>query len=266
MVQHDSGRALVGNINPDWGGEVGVLDTTDPDVLAHLEATAAALVDMGYPYLKLDFTYGPSLPGRYADPTRTPAERVRAGLEAIRRGAGDEAFVLGCGMPLGAGVGLVDAMRIGPDVAPWWRREEHEGLVPGYGQSQPATRNAWRSSLARSFMHRRLWLNDPDCLLLRTTQTRLSPAAVEAWARAVGMTGGLAVVSDDLALLGEDDRRLLDEITVLGRAVDREALTGPPPRCDDLMAEATPGQLSAAGARLVATPGTDDVSARLDRA
>jgi alpha-galactosidase len=265
MVQHESGRPLVGNTNPDWGAHVGVLDTTHPDVLAHLEATAAALVGMGYPYLKLDFTYGPSLPGRFADPTRTPAERVRAGLEAIRRGAGEEAFVVGCGMPLGAGVGLVDAMRIGPDVAPWWRRGEDEGLVPGYDQSQPATRNAWRSSLARSFMHRRLWLNDPDCLLLRTTQTRLSPAAVEAWARAVGMTGGLAVVSDDLALLGDDDRRLLEEVTALGRLVDRASLSGPPPRCDDVMAEALPGRLSAAGAQLVAAPGTDDVSARVDR-
>jgi alpha-galactosidase len=220
---------------------------------------------MGFPYLKLDFTYGPSLPGRYADPARTPAERVRAGLEAIRRGAGPEAFVLGCGMPLGSGVGLVDAMRIGPDVAPWWRREEHEGLVPGYAHSQPSTRNAWRSSLARSFMHRRLWLNDPDCLLLRTTQTRLSPAAVEAWARAVGMTGGLAVVSDDLALLDDTDRRLLEEVTTLGRAVDRASVTGPPPRCDDLMAEGLPGRLSAAGVRLVASPGDDDVTATLAR-
>jgi alpha-galactosidase len=265
MVEHESGRPLVGNINPDWGGDVGVLDTTDPGVLAHLEATAAALVAMGFPYLKLDFTYGPSLPGRYADPTRTPAERVRAGLAAIRRGAGDDAFVLGCGMPLGAGVGLVDGMRIGPDVAPWWRREEDEGLVPGYSQSQPATRNAWRSTLARSFTHRRLWLNDPDCLLLRTAQTRLSPEAVEAWARAVGMTGGLAVVSDDLALLGDDDRRLLEEVTALGRAVDRASVTGPPPRCDDLMVQPLPGQLSATGVRLVAAPGTDDVSARLER-
>ena len=49
---------------------------------------ARALVDAGYPYLKLDFTYAPSMHGGYADPGRTPAQRVRAGFEAIRRGAG----------------------------------------------------------------------------------------------------------------------------------------------------------------------------------
>jgi alpha-galactosidase len=103
---HASGRPLVGSFNPGWGGAVLALDTTRPDVLAHLEATAAALVEAGYRYLKLDFTYAPAVPGRYADPSRTPAQRVRAGMEAVRRGAGDEVFLLGCGLPLGAGIGV----------------------------------------------------------------------------------------------------------------------------------------------------------------
>ena len=54
------------------------------------------------------------------DPARTRAERLRLGLEAIRAGAGDDAFLLGCGCPLGPAIGVVDGMRIGPDVAPWW--------------------------------------------------------------------------------------------------------------------------------------------------
>jgi len=244
---HASGRPLVGSVNPAWGGPVLTLDTTRPDVLAHLEATAAALVDAGYRYLKLDFTYAPSVRGRYADPSRTPAQRVRAGMEAVRRGAGDDVFLLGCGMPLGAGIGVVDGMRIGPDVAPWW---EPRDAFPGYAEAAPSTRNAWRSTLVRSAFHRRLWLNDPDCLMLRTADTDLTPDQVEAWARAVGVSGGMALVSDDLALLDANARRLLGEVLVVGRAADEEARSGLPARCDDLLDNATPTTLRAAGHRL----------------
>jgi hypothetical protein len=37
---------------------------------------------------------------------------------------------------------------------------------------------------------------------------------------AVGASGGMAVVSDDLALLGGDERSLFDEVITLGRAND----------------------------------------------
>ncbi len=239
---HRSGRPLVGSVNPPWGGAVLVLDTTRPEVLAHLEATAAALVEAGYRYLKLDFTYAPAIPGRYADPSRTPAQRVRAGMEAVRRGAGDDVFLLGCGLPLGAGIGVVDGMRIGPDVAPWW---EPRDALPGYADTAPSTLNAWRSTLVRSAFHRRLWLNDPDCVMLRTADTELTPEQVRAWALTVGASGGMALVSDDLALLDADARRLLDEVLALGRAADEAARTGPPPRCDDLLDAATPTRLAA---------------------
>jgi alpha-galactosidase len=249
---HASGRPLVGSVNPPWGGAVLALDTTRPEVLAHLEATAAALVAMGYRYLKLDFTYAPAVPGRYADPSRTPAQRVRAGMEAIRRGAGERTFLLGCGLPLGAGIGVVDGMRIGPDVAPWW---EPQDAFPGYAEAAPSTLNAWRGTLVRSAFHRRLWLNDPDCLMLRSADTDLTPEAVRAWALAVGQSGGMALVSDDLALLDGDARQLLREVMALGLAADRAARSGPPPRCDDLLDGATPTTLSAPGRRLVGNPG-----------
>ncbi|MCU1430525.1 MAG: Melibiase, partial [Actinomycetia bacterium] len=154
---------LMGMYHPDWGGVMWELDTTREDVLDHLASTSRSLVEMGYQYLKLDFTFSAAVPGRFSDPTRTPAERVRAGYDAVRAGAGNDAFILGCGCPLGAVIGSVDAMRIGPDVAPWWGVTAASGALPGYDAAAPSTRNAWVSTLGRSFMHRRLWLNDPDC-------------------------------------------------------------------------------------------------------
>src|SRR3954447_3411978 len=241
-------RELIGMWHPDWGGPTHVLDTSHPDVLGWLEQVARSLVDAGFTYLKLDFTYAPGIEGVYVDPTLTPAERVRAGYDAIRRGAGDDAFIVGCGAPLGSLVGVVDGMRIGADVAPHWFLRDGQYQPGSYAAGEPATVNAWRNTLARSFMHRNLWLNDPDCVMLRRTATDLDEVAIDTWARAVGASGGMALVSDDLALLDADARRRLDDVIELGRAADAEAAAGRPPRCPDLFDSSFPTQLhSAAG-------------------
>lgn len=246
-----TGLPLVGMVNDAWGGRVGTLDTSQPEVLDHLEAVARFLVDAGFPYIKLDFTYAPSIRGGYADPGRTPAQRVRAGFEAIRRGAGPDTFLLGCGAPLGTAVGVVDGMRIGPDVAPWWHPRPDQYRPPGHLGGEPATVNAWRNTLSRSFMHRQLWINDPDCLMLRTESTHLDPEQTRAWALAVGVSGGMALVSDDLALLGPAARSLLDEVTALGREADGDAH---PPRCGDLLDVDPPTRLATAAMELVGDP------------
>jgi alpha-galactosidase len=223
FARHERGRPLVGMVNAHWGGAVHVLDTTLPEVLEHLEQVARDLVDAGFTYLKLDFTYAPGLAGVYADADTPAAARVRSGFEAIRRGAGDETFLLGCGAPLGAAIGVVDGMRIGPDVAPWWDLPADRRPPPGYAAAMPSTANALRAVQARQFMHRRLWLNDPDCVMLRTTDTQLTVDEVRRWARAVGDSGGMVLVSDDLALLGPDARVLLDEVIARGREADAAA-------------------------------------------
>lgn len=242
----------VAMFHPEWGGFMWGLDTTRPEVLAHLEQVAGDLVAAGYRYLKLDFTFAPALEGRFADPSRTPAERLRAGYEAVRRGAGDDTFLLGCGAPLGALVGVVDGMRIGEDVAPSWDLEPETAVFPGYEEAAPATRHAWRNTLARSFQHRRLWLNDPDCVMLRTRATAMSEAQVRTWAHGVGVSGGMVLVSDDLALLDDEARGLLDEVLAIGRAADREAEHGLPPRCPDLLEPGAPALLEAGPYRLEA--------------
>ncbi|MCU1430818.1 MAG: alpha-galactosidase, partial [Actinomycetia bacterium] len=128
------------------------------------------------------------------------------------------------------------------------------GALPGYDAAAPSTRNAWVSTLGRSFMHRRLWLNDPDCVMLRTTDTQLSGDEARAWAYAVGVSGGLALVSDDLADLDVDARALLDEIVSIGRAADDAACRGPAPRCNDLLDPSGPRSFAAAGYQLDADP------------
>jgi alpha-galactosidase len=118
-------------------------------------------------------------------------------------------------------------MRIGPDVAPWWNLPPGASSPPGYRETSPATAHALAATEARQFMHRRLWLNDPDCLMLRTEETSLAPDEISRWALAVGESGGMALVSDDLSLLGPNERALLDDVVAVGRA--RDAAAGPAP-------------------------------------
>lgn len=238
LATFPDGSPLITMFNPPWGGGLGGfmygLDTTNPDVVEHLETLARTLVEVGFDYLKLDFTFSPSYDGLWHDPSQTPAQRVRAGYDAIRRGAGD-AFLLGCGSPQSNVVGVVDGNRIGPDVAPSWPIEAKTEPLAGYRGSQPSTRNAWSNTAARSFMHRRLWLNDPDCLMLRSAETELTAEQMRTWARAVGVSGGMALVSDDLALVDVEGRVLLEEAIALGRAADAAAIEGRVPTSPELL-------------------------------
>ena len=147
------------------------------------------------------------------------AQRLRVGLDAVRAGAGEGAFLLGCGCPLGAAVGVVDGMRIGTDVAPRWRAEP--GIrIPGIEETLPSTRSAVRSVLARAWMHRRLWLNDPDCLMARRRDTELSLEEARTLAIAIAATGGMLVFSDDWGSLDAAGRDLVRDTLAAARAVD----------------------------------------------
>jgi len=216
-----------GLLHPQWSKEgwIHVLDTSREEVCAHLTRTFAALVGMGFTYLKLDFLYTVAMQADAHNPRLTRAERLRRGLDAVRAGAGPDAFLLGCGCPLGAAVGAVDGMRIGPDVAPAWTPDE-KSAIPGLEPTAPATRNAVRNVLSRAWMHRRLWLNDPDCLMARSRETSLTPAEIATLAASIAATGGMVVFSDDVPLLSASDMAMIRDTIALAREVDSGGARG----------------------------------------
>ncbi|MEM3086474.1 MAG: alpha-galactosidase [Halobacteria archaeon] len=214
--------------NPFWDSRPAcALDTTRPEFLEHLRRTYATLAGWGFTYHKIDFLYAGALHGRRHDPKATRAEALRRGLEAVREGVGPDSFLLGCGCPLGPAVGLVDGMRVGCDVAPSWETRWSRLLGPG----APSTRWAIHNALTRAPMHRVLWLNDPDCAMLRPSRTRLAPGERDALALACAVGGGVFLVSDDLSLYGEEEWRRLRELLDLFRELET---AGASARCPDL--------------------------------
>jgi len=248
LLRRDSGLHR-GLHHPQWtrDGTVYVLDTSRPEVLSHLESLFRELRALGFGYLKLDFLYTAAMRADAADPSLSPAGRLRRGLEAVRRGAGHEAFLLGCGCPLGPAVGIVDAMRIGPDVAPSWAADPAQA-VPGLEDSQPSARSALRNTLARAWMHRRLWLNDPDCLVARG-DSGLSEAERRCLGAAIAATGGSALFSDEVSSLAEPERDFVRETLETARDVDALGVPGRA-RVPDLLERELPQQVVAASAGL----------------
>jgi alpha-galactosidase len=218
LIKSDAGELIRGAYNKKWTtdpeGFAYALDPSNPDFRAHLERLFARLVhEFGYTYLKLDFLFAGAAEGKRHDADITRAAMLRRGLEAIRAGAGDDTFILGCGCPLGPAIGVVDGMRIGPDVAPYW----------GSSAGDPSTAFALDAIIARSYMHRRLWLNDPDCLMLRATETQLTQDERHALAATIAASGGMLLISDDMALVDEDAAALYRAVASIGARADSDA-------------------------------------------
>ena len=184
-----------------WLGPVAVVDCTHPGAEQWLRTVLRTVVrEWGYTFLKLDALVYAAQEGDavsyHVDGTTGPAN-LRVGLEIIRDEAGGQVFLLGCTCPFGPAIGLVDGMRVGPDVRTTW--------MDG---TRPSVRHAMRMTLQRNWMHRRWWLNDPDCLVLRAEETDLDEAEVRFLAAGVAFSGGLAVSSDNLMAL-DDERSAL---------------------------------------------------------
>jgi alpha-galactosidase len=210
LLRRRNGRPRVALLHPVWKGKLCyALDPTHPEVLVWLEELARTVRGYGFDYLKLDFLYAGALRGRQ-DPEIPSAAAYRSGIEAIRRGVGEDCYLVGCGAPLVPSVGLFEAMRIGPDVAPRWKSPLADAI---YGVSAaPSARNSLRNVVARASLHGRLWHNDPDCVLLRDRDTGLSETEVQALVSTVAVSGGLAVISDDLGKLGDQRRNWLQRL------------------------------------------------------
>jgi alpha-galactosidase len=186
-----------------WGQDLYALDTTHPGSAGYLREVFAALAGAGIDYIKADFCYAAALAGRRAEPVGGLAA-YRAGMRLLRQAIGPQPYLLASGAPVLPSVGLVDAMRVAPDIA--------AEIEPAGGDlSRPSQRAATLSTVGRAFQHGRFWVNDPDCLIARP-----AVAQRERWAATVERYGGLRASSDRIADLDgwglRTTRRLLGSV------------------------------------------------------
>ena len=202
LVLNQDGVPTTALVHGGWGGKVFALDTGNPAVLEHLTTTYAELRRQGFDYFKIDFLHAAAAVGtRVHGDTYSRAQALRAGLEAVRAGIGEDAYLVGCGSPLLSAVGLVDAMRVSEDVAPFY---EPRVFFPGFEENTVAGRNAIEPSVLRAPLHRRWFTLDPDCVLLRPTDTELTRNEQVVIRDAALAASGFIALSDDLTLYNTD--------------------------------------------------------------
>jgi hypothetical protein len=181
-----------------------VLDGSQRPVQDWLRALARRAVgEWGYDRLTLELPPEAARDAR-ADRGASPYEAQRAGLRALREGAG-RAFVTAGGAPLQHAVGMADAVRVCSRATSAW----HDVVL------------AARGVLLRSHLGGRAWLPDADAILAGSPFTA---EEARAWVSVCALTGSMAMIDDDVAGLPPERleilRRALPTLPARGRPAD----------------------------------------------
>ncbi len=193
-----------------WNKNIYALDVTNPDAAEWLKYTFKRLKSEGYDYFKIDFLFAGAMPGK-RNIQISPISAYIEGMNIIRNAVGKDSFVLGCGAPLLPSIGLVDGMRIGPDTSTDW------GSDRSVFDGSPNAHFALQNTLFRQFMHRKLWLNDPDCIMLRSEDIKQTEEERKLFSTVSGLLDNMILQSDDLSKVDERGMRIFNEtISLLG--------------------------------------------------
>ena len=166
--------------------------------------------DWGYRYIKIDIITGRLVPTAHHDPDYTTIRNYRKGLKIMREAVTDDTFLLACTAPLAAAAGLVDGMRVSCDVFERWE----------------SLRDVFNSVLKRYYTHKNWYINDADCLLVRTKDeedeqcwrlcTR-TDGELQTYVTAMAASGGALMLSDKLPLLKDHQFNLISKLFPLNK-------------------------------------------------
>ena len=196
LLRDGEGRPLPAGYN--WGRPLFALDSGKEEVVDFAVNLVRKALAWGYDYLKLDFLYAAALPGAEGE------ARYQRAMARMREAAG-EAYLLFCGAPVLASLGLADGLRVGPDVAPYWDNEDRSFWLAD--PTGPGLKNALRTTWHR------LWLSenvhvDPDVAYFRTRFNLLRPEEMRLQEGLAHLTGFKATSDPPSWLLPEEKVRL----------------------------------------------------------
>ncbi len=181
-------------------------DFSNPDTCKYIGDVFRRIShDWGYRYIKIDIITSRLVPKTHFDPDFTTIRNFRRGLEVIREAVTDDTFILACTAPLAAAAGLVDGMRVSCDVFERWE----------------SLRDVFNSVLKRYYTHNSWYINDADCLLVRTKDeedeqcwrlcTR-TDGEIKTYVTAMAASGGALMLSDKIPLLKDHQVQLISKL------------------------------------------------------
>lgn len=186
-----------------------ILDMTHPKAQEYIRTVFTVMKnEWQIRYFKLDAIVWASLPfGHRYDDTKTAVEAYKMGMQVICDAVGEDSFVLGGNSPMWPAIGSVNGMRITNDNCRSW-----------YQFTQLA-----RECFHRNWQHNRLWINDPDTVLLQNEKIKivgpdgkvgyklgeLTKGEFAFNASYTMASGGMVLSSDDISLMTDDNIELL---------------------------------------------------------
>lgn len=168
LLRDEYGDYIRAGYSSCWSGEYYALDIYNSEVRNYLkEVFYKIVVEWGYEFLKLDFLYAVCINNR-KDKSR--AEIMYDAVDFIKE-ISYGSKIIGCGVPLSAAFGKFEYCRIGSDVAPFW---EDDVLKKLNFRERTSTVNSLVSTIGRSHLNLRAFLNDPDVFILRSKNNKLN--------------------------------------------------------------------------------------------
>ncbi|MCL2630856.1 MAG: alpha-galactosidase [Firmicutes bacterium] len=201
LIKDKNGKPTLGCLA--WGGAY-TLDMYKDGVKEHIKNFFnVVLNDWNFDMVKLDFLYSQCMEPRYG---KSRGQIMVEAMEFLRECVGEK-LMLGCGVPLGATFGFVDACRIGCDAHLNYNGAFYHKL--NLCNEIPSAGNAILDAVFRRHLDKRAFLNDPDVFFLRDFNLVYSKAQKLLLAKINNICGSVLFVSDDAGNYGDWEKDIV---------------------------------------------------------
>lgn len=201
LVKDSAGLPRMGVIN--WGGAY-VLDIYNDNARNYIKHFFDVILnEWGYDMVKLDFLYSQCL---YPRNNKSRGTIMCEAMAFLRECCGDK-LILGCGVPLGAAFGYVDACRVGCDVDIVYGGRFYNALH--VNNEIPSAKNSITNAIFRRHLNGRAFCNDPDVFFLRYSNLQFNMDQKKLLAGVNHIFGDVLFVSDNAEEYEPEDVKLL---------------------------------------------------------
>ena len=191
----ENGKPMLGCLG--WGGAY-TLDIYNPEARAYIKKFFdVVLNEWGFDMVKLDFLYSECMIPRAG---KCRGEIMHDAMLLLRECVGDK-LILGCGVPLGSALGIVDACRISCDVDLDYIGKIYNKL--NVSNEVPSAQNAITNSVFRRHLNGRAFMNDPDVFFLRNDNLKFTDEQKVLLAEINNLCGKVLFVSDNAGAYDE---------------------------------------------------------------
>lgn len=203
LIKDSKGKPIP--VGANWGGFY-ALNIYNEEARAYIKSVFNEVLGVwGFDLVKLDFLYAASIIPMY---NKTRGEIAYDAIDLLRECVGDKK-ILGCGVQQMPCFGKVEYMRIGPDMALWWK---HTLLRKHMHREDVSTPHAINNSIYRRCFNGRAFLCDPDVFLLRRTNIKFTREQQKLIGKIIKLFGGVLFMSDNVAEYDADQLATFKDI------------------------------------------------------